>query len=95
MKLPNNEKLLWIINRISILIIFVFGMSACQPKSEIDKCIEAKWELFSLQSMRRAEAFEKEVGRSNGKDEQIAKEFELEMKLVFRMECLRAQGVKG
>lgn len=70
-------------------------MLGCQPKSEIDKCVESKWELFSLKPKGRAEAFEKEVGKSNGKDEQIAKEFELEMTLVFRMECLRAQGGKG
>lgn len=77
-----------------IFLLIIVSLLGCQPKSEVDKCIEANWELFSLKSKRRAEAFEKEVGKSNGKDEQIAKEFELEMKLVFRMECLRAQGGK-
>ena len=77
-----------------IFLTFIFGVLGCHPKSEIDKCIDAKWELFSLKSKRRAEALEKEVGKFDGKDERIAKEFELEMKLVFRMECLRAQGGK-
>jgi hypothetical protein len=82
--------------KIFIVFFSVFLLTACQSKSDIDKCIDAKWELFSVQRQQFRETLEKDNNLPKGENpfSKFEKEFELTSKLNYRMECLDAQAGK-
>ena len=71
--------------KVPLTLLLLFGLIGCQQKSDIDKCIEAKWEYHTL--------LLKHLNNSL-KEEQVPmpKLAELKTRLDIRMECLRAQA---
>jgi hypothetical protein len=69
------------------LILLLSCLVGCQQKSDVDKCIDAKWEyhLISLNELRKS------IGLKNS---DMDEKTELKHKLDFRMECLKAQSGK-
>jgi|APGre2960657373_1045057.scaffolds.fasta_scaffold12978_6 hypothetical protein len=69
----------------ALLLSLVF-LAGCQPKSDVDKCIEAKWELFEL---LQKQAVENKVIL----DIPLPKETALEIKMDHRMQCLHGSKI--
>ena len=64
----------------ALLLSLVF-LAGCQPKSDVDKCIEAKWELFEL---IQKQAIENKIIM----DMPLPKRTTLEIKMDHRMQCM-------
>jgi hypothetical protein len=74
-------------------IIFLFiGLTGCQPKSEIDKCVEAK-----LTATVNQECIAQFQG-INMKEEKCVKDgmrnYKIDLEGEYREQCLRAQAGK-
>jgi len=67
-----------ILKALLLSLLFLLG---CQPKSDVDKCIDAKWELFEL--FRKQNIEKKWI-----LDTPLSEEDVLKTKLTYRMECL-------
>ena len=69
------------------LLVCVLVLAGCQPKSEIDKCMDALWEYHTVA---------REEGIKSGlfKKDPLPKEFDLQLKLEHRFKCLKAQAGK-
>ncbi len=63
------------------LLLSLLFLVGCQQKSDVDKCIEAKWELFEL---FRKQGIEKKWIL----DTPLSEEDILKTKMTYRMECL-------
>ena len=66
---------------IRTLLLSIPLLAGCQPKSDVDKCIEAKWELFEL--FRKQNIEKKWI-----LDTPLLEEDVLKTKMNYRMECL-------
>jgi hypothetical protein len=63
------------------LLLSLLFLLGCQPKSDVDKCIDAKWDLF--QTIRKTEIEKKYIF-----DTPIPEEVALRIKMDHRMQCL-------
>jgi hypothetical protein len=66
---------------IKILLLSLPILAGCQPKSDVDKCIEAKWDLFQV--IRKIDIQRKLIS-----DGPIPEETLLTIKMDHRMQCL-------
>jgi hypothetical protein len=71
--------------KLGLINLMIFSLMGCEQKSDIDKCIEAKWEYHTLLLKHLDNSLKEE-------HVPIPKLDELKTKLNFRMECLRAQA---
>ena len=66
---------------INTLLLILLILAGCQLKSDVDKCIEAKWELFQV--IRKIDIQRKLIS-----DGPIPEETLLTIKMDHRMQCL-------
>ena len=71
------------------VILLVVGLAGCQPKSEVDKCVEA----LLLEACRNAPDVGNEAPIYPKWNRKTCKEtMELELGATYRLECMKAQA---
>jgi hypothetical protein len=71
---------------IKILLLSLPILAGCQPKSDVDKCIDAKWDLFQV--MRKIDIQRKLISEAP-----LPEDLLLTIKMDHRMQCLHGSKI--
>jgi hypothetical protein len=71
--------------KLPILLLSASMLMGCQPRTDIDKCVDLLWELDSTKA-------EQAIKKGEILNWPHSKEVELEIKLIHRLRCMRAQA---